>query len=235
MVNGVLRAAVIAGVIAGGAAAGFHWFLTEPAVDRAIEIEQQSEKAEGKPVEEPVVSRPTQRLGLILGFLLYGLAWGLLSGICFYLVRSWLPPWSERTPAIFLVVLLGWSVAIFPFLKYPANPPGVGDPETIGYRQGLYLGCIALSVIGTALFFRLQSLPRFRKEWTWPVLGYVLFLAVVYFALPGNPDPVNMSSDVVWRFRALSLTGLILFWSLLAGVFQWVLAHKQTSITAPRG
>ena len=129
MVNGVLRAAVIAGVIAGGAAAGFHWFLTEPAVDRAIEIEQQSEKAEGKPVEEPVVSRGTQRLGLILGFLLYGLAWGLLSGICFYLVRSWLPPWSERTPAIFLVVLLGWSVAIFPFLKYPANPPGVGDPD----------------------------------------------------------------------------------------------------------
>ena len=39
-------------------------------------------------------------------------------------------------------------MAIFPFLKYPANPPGVGEPESIGYRQTLYVGFIALAVLG---------------------------------------------------------------------------------------
>ena len=30
-------------------------------------------------------------------------------------------------------------------IKYPANPPAVGDPETIYYRQSLYVGYLAIS------------------------------------------------------------------------------------------
>lgn len=220
----VLKAAVLAGLVAGLVAAGFHSLLTEPVIDRAIKIEEQSSRAQGAPVEEPVVSRRTQRVGLVFGFLLYGAAWGLLSGILSHLVRSRLPALSDAKRGVTLAVLAGWSVAIFPFLKYPANPPGVGDPATIGYRQGLYLGFIGLSVIGAILAFWLQrSLgPGRRSAWPLALALYVVYLAVVYLAMPRNPDQVGMPSQVVWNFRALSLAGLVLFWGVLGAAFGWL-------------
>jgi predicted cobalt transporter CbtA len=223
----VFKAAVMAGLIAGAAASGFHFFLTEPLIDRAIEIEQSSSQAKGEAPEEPVVSRPVQKGGLVLGFLLYGGAWGLLFGVILYLSRGWFPPWSDSRFGLTLAVALGWSAAILPFLKYPANPPGVGDPETIGYRQLLFLSFMALSVFGTALFFRLLSLPSLRRLSIWPVLGYVVYVVVVYLLLPTNPDAVAMPSDIVWKFRALSLTGLFLFWGVLAFAFAWF-SRKKT-------
>ena len=39
-----------------------------------------------------------------------------------------------------------WFVLfLVPALKYPANPPAVGNPETIYYREGLYIGLVAIS------------------------------------------------------------------------------------------
>lgn len=219
-----LKAAVLAGLIAGAVAAGFHWLLTEPVIDRAIEIEERLSQAQGAKAEEPVVSRPAQRAGLVLGFLLYGGAWGLLFGILYYFVHPRFPVWSDGKRGLALAVVLGWSVALFPFLKYPANPPGVGDPETIGYRQGLYLGFIGLSVIGTLLAFSLKSLLNRENKSTWPVMLalYALYLVVIYAAMPSNPDPVRMPSEVLWKFRTLSLAGLILYWGIMGGAFGWL-------------
>ena len=224
----VLKSALLAGLIAGAAAAGFHFFFTEPLIDRAIEIEEVLGQAKGEAPKEPVVSRRAQKAGLVLGFLLYGGVWGLLFGVILYLSRGWFPPWSDSRFGLTLVAALGWSAAILPFLKYPANPPGVGDPETIGTRQLLFLSVLALSVIGTFVFFRLLSLPRLRRNWIWPVGGYILYLLAVYLLLPGNPDAVDMPPDIVWKFRALSLTGLLLFWGVLAGVFAWLSSGKTS-------
>lgn len=220
-----LKAAVVAGLLAGAVAAGFHWVLTEPVIDRAIEIEEQRSRAQGAKPEEPVVSRPAQRVGLVVGFLLYGAAWGLLSGVLFHVTRAWQPAaWTEAKRGFVFAALVGWSVAVFPFLKYPANPPGVGAPETIGYRQALYLGFIGLSVLGAALASGLQrSLSRARRS-AWPVALalYLVYLAVLYLAMPPNPDPVKMPPQLVWTFRALSLGGLVLFWAVLGGAFGWL-------------
>ena len=35
-----------------------------------------------------------------------------------------------------------------PSLKYPANPPAIGEPETIAYRIGLYFLMIFISLGG---------------------------------------------------------------------------------------
>lgn len=152
-----LKAAVLSGLIAGTGASLFHFFFTEPVIERAIETEAELSRTRGTEIKDAVVSRETQRLGLILGFLLYGLIWGLICSVCLYLTQNIYPvSWSTTQRAFALVALVGWSVALFPFLKYPANPPGVGDPETVAYRQWLYLGFIALSVLSalTALSFR---------------------------------------------------------------------------------
>lgn len=220
----VLKAALLAGFIAGGVASAFHWFLTEPVIDRAIEVEEQLSQAQDEKGEEPVVSRQAQRAGLILGFLLYGGAWGLLSGLFFHLTRKWQPEtWSITKRGLVMVLVVGWSVAILPFLKYPANPPGVGDPETIGYRQGLYLGLIGLSFLGSCLTLWLQrSLAPKRLSSPTALALYVVFVALLYFGMPSNPDPVRMPAELVWRFQLLSLIGLLLFWCTLGGAFGWL-------------
>lgn len=221
----VLKAAVLAGLIAGAVAAGFHSLVTEPVIDGAIQIEEKLKPVTGGTTEEPVVSRRTQKAGLVLGLLLYGAIWGLLFGVFFYLTNSGQPAaWSITKRGFFLALLMGWAVALFPFLKYPANPPGVGEAETIAYRQWLYLGFMALSVIGTVLFLRLQRLMSQRKRSAWLIVLplYVLYLAMIYLAMPSNPDPVRMSSEIVGTFRALSLIGLMLFWGVLASSFVWL-------------
>jgi len=231
----VLKAAVLAGLLAGAAAAGFHSLLIEPVIDRAIELEKRINPARAEASKEPLVNRSTQRWGLIVGLLLYGAAWGLLFGVVFHLTRVWHPAaWTVTKRGVLLVVLAGWSVAVFPFLKYPANPPGVGDPGTISYRQGLYFGFIGLSVAGTVLAVALHRLLAIRARMPasrrvhWPLAPviYAIYAAAVYTAMPANPDPVRMPAELVWTFRAISLAGLILFWGVLGGAFGWLFRDR---------
>jgi hypothetical protein len=238
----MLKASVVAGLLAGAIVSGFHTLLIEPVIERAIALEEQHRQSHGAAHAEPVVDRPTQRWGLVLGFIIYGAIWGLLLGVFLYLTQDWRPAtWSLVRYGVVLAVLLGWSVAWFPFLKYPANPPGVGDAETVGYRQALYVGFIGLSVVGTAvalgLFHRLHrpagaSAPG-RRRGLWVIAGYVLYAAALYAALPANPDPVEMPADLVWTFRLISFAGLIVFWVSLAGVFGWF-ARDPSPALAPR-
>ncbi len=227
----VLKAAVLAGLLAGATAVGFHSLLIEPVIDRAIELEGRMSLARGEAPKAPVVGRPTQRVGLSVGLLLYGATWGLLFGVAFHVTQIWLPPaWMTAKRGVLLAALVGWSVAVFPFLKYPANPPGVGDPGTIGYRQGLYFGFIGLSIAGTILAVALHRLltlrarvaSKERVHWLLALAIYAIYSAAVYAAMPPNPDPVRMPGQLVWTFRAISLAGLVLFWMVLGGAFGWL-------------
>jgi putative cobalt transporter subunit CbtA len=238
----ILKAAVVAGLIAGAIVSGFHALLIEPVIERAIALEEQHSQAHGEAHAEPVVDRPTQRWGMVLGFVLYGAIWGLLLGVLLYLTQSWRPAtWTLVRFGVLLAVLLGWSVAWLPFLKYPANPPGVGEADTVGYRQALYLGFIGLSVIGTALalgLFRLLNRPAGASAPSggralWVIAGYVIYAAAIYAAFPANPDPVEMPADLMWTFRLIALAGLIVFWVGFAGLFGWF-ARDPSPALAPR-
>jgi hypothetical protein len=206
--------AVVAGLLAGAAASLFHGILTEPVIDRAIAAEAARAAAQpGHHGEEPVVSRRGQKIGLVAGLLLYGAIWGLLVGLVLATQR-WTPPgWSLARQGALLAALIGWSVAVFPFLKYPANPPGVGEAGSIAHRQALYVGFIALALLGLALAAVLR-----RRTGRWrPAAGfYVIWAVALYVLMPPNPDPVALSEAIVRPFRALSLAGLVLFWGALA-------------------
>jgi Probable cobalt transporter subunit (CbtA) len=127
--------------------------------------------------------------------------------------------------------LVGWSVAVLPFLKYPANPPGVGETETIAYRQGLYFGFLGLSAVGTALavgIYRwLKRSASFEPAGRMPaalaVAVYAIFVIVAYLVMPANPDPVEIPAELVWPFRVVAFLGLLLFWAVLGGAFIWLL------------
>lgn len=45
---------------------------------------------------------------------------------------------SARALSAWLALGAFVALVIVPNIKYPANPPAVGDPETIGTRTGLF-------------------------------------------------------------------------------------------------
>jgi hypothetical protein len=163
---------------------------------------------------------------------MYGLTWSVLFGVAFQLAQRFLPGARAPWRAILLAMAGYWSVALVPFLKYPANPPGVGDPETITYRQGLYIGLLIASVASTALAIVVaRYLERYiRSGWTRIGAGVAVAAAggaLTCILLPANPDPIQMPMDVVTGFRTLSVAGLTLFWVILGGGFALLTARAS--------
>ncbi|TAK31728.1 MAG: hypothetical protein EPO21_16755 [Chloroflexota bacterium] len=234
-IGSILKAAVIGGLIAALVVAVFNFFVTEPVIDRAIALEELLRHVQEATGETLLVDRDTQRVGLFVGFVLYGLAWALLFAVVFHLTQGRFKTMRASSYGLLLALLMGWSVAVFPFLKYPANPPGVGDPETIQYRQILYLAFVMLSGVATIVSLAVcRYLGRLTlrrhggsPRWLMAAAVYVASAAVLYTAMPANTDPVHMPNDVVWPFRLLSLAGLGLFWTLFAGSFAWLIRARS--------
>src|SRR6266508_30591 len=106
----VVWSAVLAGIVAGLAAAAFHFIATEGVIDRAIMLETLRHQAEGA-YEEPMVSRELQKVGLFVGFLIYGVTWSLLFGASFHVAKRWLPGTTAPKRAMFLAGAALWSAA----------------------------------------------------------------------------------------------------------------------------
>ncbi len=222
----VLKAALVAGLIAGLAMGLFHLVLTEPVIDRAIALEEATAATPGQAADhEPVVSRGQQKGMLVAGSALYGLLVGIIFAIVFSAVGRRLPGRRPHIQAAVLAGLLWWSVALIPFLKYPATPPGAGDPATLYFRQGLMFGFIALSALALAAAGLAYSLlgkrwrhPRLQGRRWGAVAGLYGVLVVMLFAfMPTNPDLVTIPGDLAWRFRILALSGQAFFWAVLGG------------------
>jgi predicted cobalt transporter CbtA len=216
--NAALKAAVLAAVVAALVVTVWHQVVTERLIDAAIELEGAAHVAEA---EEPVVSRGAQRVGLGLALLLYGVSWALVLGAVFTLVQRWLPGGSLGWRATALVALAAWAFALLPFLKYPASPPGVGDPETIGARQALYLAVIVLGALGAvgALLLGHRLEGHGALGWLAALAAYAAYAALIFLALPPNPDSTPIPADLLAAFRLRTGLGLVLFWAVFAAAF----------------
>ena len=216
-----LKAAVLAGLIGGLAMGLFHLLFTEPVIEQALVLEKAFATAEAE-----IVSRGLQKVGLLAGTIIFGAILGSLYAGPYALLHSWLPGASQRLKGLILTALAYWSVTLFPFFKYPANPPGVGEPETIAYRQTIALGFVALSVLGMGMAVavyqvlgkRVQS-KAYRKRLYIVSVGYIIYAAVLYLLMPSNPDKVRMPMELVWQFRGLSIAGLTLLWVIMGLTF----------------
>lgn len=223
-----LRYALVAGLAAGLAAALFHLVVTEPVIDQAITLEEALSAGEG-PHEEPIVSRDGQRIGLVVGFVLYGLTWGLLVAVVYHGTQRWLPASSAALNGLALALAGYWALALLPFLKYPANPPGVGDPETIAQRQTLYLVFLVCSVIGVAVALAVGKLTGLGPLGWFGTLGALAaFGAALYLAAPAHSDAIRLPMEIVADFRVRSLAGLSLFWAVLGLIFALLLRHPAS-------
>ena len=154
MVRTLLIWGMVVGIVAGLLAFGFAKIFGEPQVDRAIAFEDQMNQAKGEAPEPELVSRPVQSgVGLLTGVVVYGTAFGGLFALAFAFAYQRIGRLSARGTSALLAAAGFIAIFLVPQLKYPSNPPSVGQPETIGYRSELFflMILISLAVLGLAI------------------------------------------------------------------------------------
>jgi predicted cobalt transporter CbtA len=142
-----------------------------------------------------------------------------LFGVVFAYARNKLPGKNSKRKALFLAAVMWFVLYLIVALKYPANPPAVGDPETIYYREALYVGYIMISGF-TALCLAVtwNRIQINSKMITIPLI-YAAIMVAAYLVMPPNPDKIEISTDLIQTFRILSAITIGIFWGILGIIF----------------
>jgi predicted cobalt transporter CbtA len=232
MIRTLVVRGLVAGLVAGLLAGAFGFAIGEPRIEDAIEIEQAASHSHAEvgadDAEAAPVSRSGQRGGLFLATALYGLAVGGLFALVFAAVRGRIGPRDDERLGVWLAALLFVAVVVVPFLKYPANPPAVGDPDTVGRRTGLYLALLACSLLALLAAARAARAVRSTAWWARPAAGAATFAGTAAIAIVALPDinevPADFPADLLWDFRVASLGMQLVLWlalGVLFGLVRW--------------
>jgi predicted cobalt transporter CbtA len=234
MVRALLIRGMIAGFVAGLLAFGVARLLGETPVDLAIAFEEQAHKAahagpSHEHADEPeLVSRETQRgIGLFTGVVVYATAFGGLFALVFAFAYGRIGSLSPRATAALLAAAAFLVLVVIPDLKYPPNPPAVGEADTIGQRTRLFVAMIVVSLV--ALLVALSAGRRLAAElgpWNASLAGAGVFIVLVVAAqllLPTiNEVPERFPADVLWQFRIASIGIEAVLWATVGLVFGYL-------------
>lgn len=256
MAGALLLRGMLVGIVAGLLSFGFLRIAGEPQVDRAIAFERQLDEAKARaaaqalvarglpaPIEAPapeLVSRRVQAgIGLFTGVLVYNAAFGGLFALAFALAYGRIGDFEPRTTAALLAVFGLVAVYVVPSLKYPANPPSVGDPATIGARTELYFSMLAISLAAmiAAGMLRLRLLARFGpwNAFLIAAAAYLIVVVVAGLALPPvNEVPAEFPAVVLWRFRIASFGAQLIMWATIGLLFGALTQQATATRTAMR-
>lgn len=255
----VLRGGLV-GAVAGLLAYLFARILAEPQINKAIDYESGRDaaqrlldKAAGIPAEPAgtdVFSRTVQEnVGLGVGMIFFGVAMGLLFAVVYAICLGRVGRLSPRALSLSVAGAALLGLYVFPFVKYPANPPAIGNPDTIKQRSALYLGMVvgSIAVIFMAVWLG-KRLQQRLGNWnaTLAACGFALvMITVLMIALPpfghlaanqgsGNhatetPLPLRdahgtivypgFPADVLFNFRLASIGAQLLMWSVIGLCF----------------
>ncbi len=212
---------VASGIIAGEILSAINLFIVEPTTDKAIGYELQRDILKGESVDYNQIHsyRLWQKSGTFVAGAFIGTAYGALLGIAYAFSRKYLPFTDDRKKAILLAGLLYLAIYLVPFSKYPANPPSVGEPDTITLRDHLYttyqIASVVIAIVMGVLFFKYRNVDKIK--FIVPAI-YILLIASIYFLWAPNPDKIITPMDTVNTFRALTGVTMGVFF-LLIGVF----------------
>lgn len=241
----LLRQGLIAGALAGLLAGLVAFVIGEPALQRAIDRESAAithaatanddHGTADAPAahdhaadatgghdhgEEALVSRPWQRVGLFLASGLSGAAFGGMLALAFAVRRRRRPQEDPWLAALWLGAAATLAWVVFPLVLAPANPPTVGDPETITARTFAYLGAVAGGLAIAWLASRLvRALPAGGPRWR-PVasviVAVVLGLALLWLVVPAPATPPEgFPAELLWQFRLASVATQLTLWGAL--------------------
>ncbi len=230
---------MICGVIAGLLAFLYAHTFAEPNVDGAIGVEEAIAKAAGEAPEPELVSRAIQSgWGLFTGVMAYSIAIGGLFALLSAFAWGRLGRLGPRAGAALLALASFVAIYLVPFLKYPANPPSVGNPDTIQYRTALYFGMIVISVAAMVAAVNLgRALMQRWGIWYACLAGgaaYLVLVGIAYAVLPGIDEvPAAFPASLLWSFRLNALAIQLLLWTVLALGFGELTARSLRA-SAPR-
>ncbi len=221
MIASYLRRGLAAGLLAGLLAGLFAFFVGEPYMDEAIRIEEAAAGGEGG---EELFSRSAQKVGLFFATGLFGVTAGGMFGLVYAYFRGLLASDSDWYRSLSLAAAVFAGAFLIPYVKYPANPPTVGDPETIGTRTASYLTMVALSLLVVLISWLVARRLKERgigapARQTAVGLGIAAAVGLLFLVLPAAPDPGEFPSGALWGFRLSSLGTQMVFWAGLGAVF----------------
>ena len=209
-IGAAVRRGLAAGVLAGLVAGLLALAIGEPPVEAAIRLEDAAVTVARTGPPEFQVTRSAQRVGLVVGTALAGLAVGALFGVASAWAvgrvkgTGWARSLKLGATAVGVLVLL-------PALKYPPNPPAVGDPATIDRRTTLYLGLaligllLALAAWAAARQLAASRLPAPARQ-TLVGAGVVVAATLFLIALPSTGgEEITVPADLLWSFRLASI------------------------------
>jgi putative cobalt transporter subunit CbtA len=236
MVRTLLIWGMLVGVVAGLLAFGFAKIFGEPQVDHAIAFEDQLDRAKGEAPGPQLVSREVQSgVGLLTGVLVYGTALGGLFALAFAFAYQRVGRLSARGTAALLAGAGFLSLGLVPQLKYPANPPSVGQLETIGQRSELFflMILISLAAVVCAVMIAHHLAARYGS-WNAALLAAAAFIGIIVVAQLLLPDinevPDQFPAVVLWRFRIVSLGIQLILWTtfglLFGGMAERVVSNR---------
>jgi predicted cobalt transporter CbtA len=253
MTGKLLWRGMLAGLVAAVLSFSFLKIAGEPAVEHAITFEKTLDdaKAKAEAVEAAAKGRPAPHeeaepelvdrrvqsgIGLLTGVGVYSIALGGLFALAFTLVFRRMGDFSPRATAAWLAVTGFVGVYVTPMLKYPANPPSVGLPETISMRTSLYFAMILISLAAmiAAGILRVR-ISRHLGDWNAALIctaSYIVVVAAVALAMPDvNEVPEGFPSAVLWQFRVASLGSQAIMWATLGLLFG---ALAERTLVSPR-
>jgi predicted cobalt transporter CbtA len=232
---------LLAGAVGAVLAFVFARLCAEPVIGRAIAFEDgrtDAENAHG--VHEhgaELLGRGVQSgPGLGFGLLIFGLAMGALFAVLFTVVYARAEVGRPQRLSVLLAAGSFGAVYVVPFVKYPPNPPAVGQADTIGARTGWYLAMVLASVVLAigAVWLSRRLAGRFGA-WNAGLLAAAAYLvAIVVVAVPlptvdETPEPLRdaagtiiypgFPADILYQFRLLSLATQLVLWAGIGLVF----------------
>ncbi len=237
MVGKLIIRGIIVGILAGLLAFGFAKTFGEPQVAVAINLESAHAEAERKEAiaagkqpeaEEPeMFSRNIQSgIGLFTGLVAVGAGIGGIFAVLFAFANGRMGSLGPKATSALLGLMGLVTIYAVPALKYPANPPTVGAPETIKLRTGLYFLMIAISLAATLLGVTLNKSLSRRYGWNGSVVAagaYLVAICAAFAILPSiNEVPADFPAVTMWNFRMASLGIQTILWGSIGLLFGYL-------------
>lgn len=241
MTSALLLRGMLAGVLAGFLSFCFASLVTEPLIEQAIALESGAvadahhspANAAAADLIAPVhvhdhgteVDRHTQSgAGLLTGLVVLGAAVGGLFALVYAFCIGRVGPTDTRQLALRIAAAGFISLVLIPALKYPANPPGVGSADTIGFRTSLFFSLIVLSILVTAAAVQLnRRLAQGRDAFNAGAISAMVYLAVMATLLAALPSydeaPHEYPASLLWHYRLASIGTQGMLWLSLGLTF----------------
>jgi predicted cobalt transporter CbtA len=174
-------------------------------------------------------------IGLFTAVLAVGVALGGFFGLACAFAYGRVGVLGARGTAALLAAAAFVSIELIPSLKYPANPPSIGLPGTIGFRTELFFSMIAISILAMIFAGTLGFALALRiGRWNASTLAAAVYIGGVVIAQCILPDvnevPAGFSAVLLWRFRIASIGTHIVLWSTLGLLFGYLTEHSRNRL-----